>query len=146
MKIELSNILNRNCMRFENIKDFGYIELSPCSQLLLYKIAFSPYKLVLLLHVLATVDFEIFFLKSPNNLLCKKAGKKEEGKNLSKVVLTFLGMAFLLGFMNDCGEITLEPERNLQRSSNTSSLFYKSMFTLYYISINLKIQSTIYLV
>lgn len=31
MKIELSNILNRNCMRFENIKDFGYIELSPCS-------------------------------------------------------------------------------------------------------------------
>jgi hypothetical protein len=64
---------------------------------------------VLSLFVLATVDFEIFFLKIPNNLLCKKADK-----NLSKVVLTFLGMAFSLGFMDDCGEIIFEVKRNLQ--------------------------------
>lgn len=69
-----------NCIRFENVKDFGYIELSSCSQLLLYKIAFFLYKLVLLLYVLVTVDFEIFFVKSPNNLLCKKADKKRGQK------------------------------------------------------------------
>lgn len=109
----------------------------------LYEIAFSLYKLVLLLCVLVTVDFETSFLKPPNNLLCEEADAKEEGKDLSKAVLTFLGMAFLLGFMNDCGEIILELERNLQRSSNTSPLFYKSMFTLHDLSIRLKIQSTI---
>lgn len=40
-------------------------------------------------------------------------------------------MAFLLGHMNDCGGITVELERSLQRSWDTSSLFYKSAFTLY---------------
>lgn len=41
MTIELSNVLNHDCMRSEHFKGFGYIEFSPCSQLLLYKIAFS---------------------------------------------------------------------------------------------------------
>lgn len=101
------------------------------------------YKLVLLFQVCVTVDFEIFFLRPLNKLLCKKAGKKEEDKNLSKAVLTFLGMAFLLVLMNDCGEIILELERNLLRSSNSSPLFYKSRFPLYYISIKLRIQSAV---
>ena len=83
------------------------------------------------------------FLRPPHNLLYKKADKKEEDKNLSKAVLTFLGMAFLLGLMNDCGEIILELERNLPRSSNSSPLFYKSRFPLHYISIKLKIQSAV---
>ena len=92
---------------------------------------FFPYKLVQLLHILVTIDFEIFFLNPFDNLLCKKADEKEEDKNLSKVALTFLGMAFLLGLMNACGGIILELERSLQRSSDTRSLFYKSAFTLY---------------
>lgn len=50
-----------------------------------------------------------------------------------EVVLTFLEMAFLLGFMNDCGKITLELERNLQRSSNQGPYFIKacSHYTIY---------------
>lgn len=105
------------------------------------KSRFFPYKLVQLLHILVTTDLEIFFLNPFDNLLCEKADEKEEGKNLSKVVLTFLGMAFLLGLMNGCGGIIVELERSLQRSSDTSSLFYKSAFTLYVSQT--EIQSTI---
>lgn len=41
---------------------------------------------------------------------------RKKDKNLSKVALTFLGMAFLLGHMNDCGGITVELGKELQRS------------------------------
>lgn len=131
LKIEFSNCLDYNCMGFENIKAFGCIKLPPLTESFsvsavrnhIFPLQDSPI-ITCPCNWHWNFDFEIFFLKLSNNLLCKKADKKEEGKNLSKVALIFLGGAFLLGFMNDCGEIILELERNLSKSSNTSPIFY----------------------
>lgn len=64
LKIEFSDYLDCNCVRFENIKTFGCIKSPPCSQLLSYGIPLFPYKLVLLLYILVTVDSYIFLSKT----------------------------------------------------------------------------------
>lgn len=108
-----------------------------------------PYKLVLFSICPCNCWLWNFSLKPPNNLLCKKkkkADKKEEGKILSKVVLTFLEMAFLLGFMNACGEIILELKKNYRDHQIQVPYFIKagSHYPIY--QLNQKNQSTVYLI
>lgn len=102
------------------------------------------------MYVLVIVDFEIFVLKLSNNVVCKikkkKADKEEEGRNLSEVVLTFLEMAFLLGFMNACGEIILELKKNYRDHQIQVPYFIKvgSHYTIYQLNQKFKAQCISY--